>query len=139
MLYHVPDRDKALSEMRRVLKPGGRLYVATNGLSHLAELWELIRAFDPSIELPNPDLGFTLEDGAAQLLPHFHQVELRRYDDGLVVTEIEPLIAYLLSMGKMGAGLEGRLGNFVDHVQREMDRQGAIRVTKAPCMFVATR
>src|SRR5439155_6255128 len=31
MLYHVPDRAKALNEIRRVLRPGGRLYAATNG------------------------------------------------------------------------------------------------------------
>lgn len=32
MLYHVPDRERALIESRRVLKADGRLYAATNGL-----------------------------------------------------------------------------------------------------------
>src|SRR5262245_7631139 len=36
MLYHVPDRPRALAEIRRVLKPGGKLYAATNGDSHMA-------------------------------------------------------------------------------------------------------
>ena len=31
MLYHVPDRPRAFAEVRRVLKPGGKLYAATNG------------------------------------------------------------------------------------------------------------
>src|SRR5215207_10478349 len=35
MLYHVPDRAKAIAEIRRVLKPTGTLYTATNGLKHL--------------------------------------------------------------------------------------------------------
>ena len=31
MLYHVPDLPRAIGEVRRVLKPGGRFYAATNG------------------------------------------------------------------------------------------------------------
>ncbi len=41
-LYHVPERGRALSEIRRVLAPGGRFYVATNGWTHLQELRELV-------------------------------------------------------------------------------------------------
>jgi ubiquinone/menaquinone biosynthesis C-methylase UbiE len=42
MLYHVPDRPKALSEIRRVLKAGGRLFATTNGFNHMRELAELL-------------------------------------------------------------------------------------------------
>jgi SAM-dependent methyltransferase len=42
MLYHVPELDRALSELARVLRPGGRLVAATNSLDHLAELWALV-------------------------------------------------------------------------------------------------
>ncbi|GAB3883634.1 class I SAM-dependent methyltransferase [Terrabacter terrigena] len=38
MLYHVPDLDPALGEVRRVLRDGGAFYVATNGREHLADL-----------------------------------------------------------------------------------------------------
>ena len=34
MLFHVPDRAKALAEMRRVLRPGGKLYTSTMGETH---------------------------------------------------------------------------------------------------------
>src|SRR5262249_18967309 len=40
MLYHVPDRARAFSEIRRVLRPGGRFYAATNGEAHLQEIHE---------------------------------------------------------------------------------------------------
>ena len=40
MLYHVPDIDKALSEVKRVLKPGGKFYVSTNGGRNICENWE---------------------------------------------------------------------------------------------------
>ena len=41
MLYHVEDLDRALSELRRVLRPGGRLVAVTNGRQHMEELRRL--------------------------------------------------------------------------------------------------
>ena len=38
MLYHVRDLDRALAEVRRVLRPGGTFVAVTNGDDHLADL-----------------------------------------------------------------------------------------------------
>jgi ubiquinone/menaquinone biosynthesis C-methylase UbiE len=35
MLHHVPDEEQALSEVRRVLRDGGRFFAATNGQRHM--------------------------------------------------------------------------------------------------------
>ncbi|MBO0792518.1 MAG: class I SAM-dependent methyltransferase, partial [Ktedonobacteraceae bacterium] len=40
MLYHIPDLNRALGEIQRVLKPSGHFYATTFGREHLRELDE---------------------------------------------------------------------------------------------------
>jgi SAM-dependent methyltransferase len=94
MLYHVPDRPKAISEIRRVLKPDGRLYAATNGYNHLREIATLSKESDPDIvtTFDNPEgESFLLENGADQLAASFGHVDLHLYPDGLRVTDADVL------------------------------------------------
>ncbi|MDR1704346.1 MAG: class I SAM-dependent methyltransferase [Clostridiales bacterium] len=46
MLYHVPDINKALSEVSRVLKPSGRFCATTIGWDSLKELSDMYRKMD---------------------------------------------------------------------------------------------
>jgi SAM-dependent methyltransferase len=138
MLYHVPDRPKAFAEIHRVLRPGGRFYAATLGKDHLRELDDMVSRLTGSERRMGGSavLGFLLENGAEQMAPWFPDVRLHRYEDALVITEAEPLIAYILSMS-VGPDLDtDKLASFV---RQELARGGAIHVTKDSGMFEGVR
>lgn len=137
MLYHVPDLAKALDETRRVLKPNGRLYAATNGKLHMQALRDLVVAFEPSAYAWREQTHFTLEDGARWLAPYFTQVELRRFESDLLVTEVAPLVDYVLSMHEISPARAAEFTKFVEAQLRTHD--GALRIQRAAGLFCAVK
>lgn len=141
MLYHVPDRTKALEEISRVLVKGERLYAATIGDNHMGELPDLVLGFDSSSSRQTFDEvdSFSLESGRSQLEAVFPQVELTCYEDGLRITEAEPLVDYVLSGLRWGIKADRRQ-ELLDYVQAVMDaNEGVISITKATGLFTAIK
>jgi len=83
---------------------------------------------------------FTLENGGEQLAPCFTEIEMRPYDDGLDVTEVEPLVAYILSIDAPGFREPAIQAAFTGHAQELMaDGAGTIHLSKSVGLFVARR
>ena len=99
MLYHVPDLQKALSEVRRVLKKGGAFYCATYGEHGIIEyLSGLLSEYGLK---DKTNKNFTLQNGDTYLKQVFSQVERLEYKDSLAVTDIGDLVDYLYSLTSM--------------------------------------
>ena len=105
MLYHVPDRDQAVSEIARVLRPGGRLVAVTNSVLHLHELRELVGSGRSTI-------SFSRESGAELLGRHFARVERRDIDGELEFPDraaVEEYVRASISMSPFVANLPARV------------------------------
>jgi ubiquinone/menaquinone biosynthesis C-methylase UbiE len=137
MLYHVPDRARALSKMRRVLKPDGRLYASTIGETHTQEIYDLASRALGMAPGKRGGFSFTLENGAEQLAQWFASVTLSRYEDALVVTEAEPLIEYIRSGRAKTRFVGERLQRLRDVVNQKLAAHGAIHISKDSGLFEA--
>ena len=87
MLYHVEDRPAAFREIRRVLREEGRLYASTMGRAHLRELREIAGRVFGTKRVTNAAERFGLETGYDQLKAAFATVEVRRYQNSMLVTD----------------------------------------------------
>lgn len=132
MLYHVPDRPRALAEARRVLRPGGQFAAATVGRRHMGGLRELVRRFIPDLppEAAAQSDHFLLENAVEQLEPFFDEVQLEWQPNALVVTEAAPLVEYALSLWSYREVLAGREQAFTEFVEEEIAASGAIQIAK---------
>jgi SAM-dependent methyltransferase len=88
MLYHVEDLDRALSELARVLEPGGKLVAVTIGEDHMAEVWRLVG-------YQKAERPFSRENGAEQLARHFRSVEREDVEAELVFPDAAAVHEYV--------------------------------------------
>jgi len=99
MLYHVRDLDRTITELARVLRPGGRLVAATNASDHLQEMMDLAGIDDF-------DFSFRAENGAEILGRHFTQVETKDGSGTVTFRDADQIRSYLRSSARLSDGAD---------------------------------
>ena len=98
MLYHVPDRERALREMRRALRPGGRIVLVTGGWRE-SRLMALHREAARELGYTEGDAGgarFTLHD-LALVERVFPGAERRLHENALVFPDPAAVLRFYAS------------------------------------------
>jgi SAM-dependent methyltransferase len=120
MLYHVADLDRALAELARVLRPGGRLVAVTNSRDNLPQLWGQFG--ERRLRLHE----FNAENGEQILGRHFSRVERREARGTVTFPDWEAARRYV------GASITRA------HLADELPRfEGALEASRLAVVFVA--
>ncbi len=145
MLYHISNRSGALGEINRVLKSGGKLIAATNGINHMDELHQLLLRLDTDLAYHTEHAfgvnEFTIENGTEQLSPWFGNIRILPFEGSLEVTEAEPLIAYILSMNTSPQKhvTSQQISSLLDTINSEIKRYGSYHISKSTALFIAEK
>lgn len=148
MIYHIPDIPKAIEDMHRIISRDGCLLAATNGDDHLHEIDDLVHSIDPSIIFGSRDLKdirvipFSMSNGREILNAAFKKVLKFKFDDELIITEVEPLVQYILSFpgnAREVFASEEKLSELKTTIAERIRKHGAFFVTKSVGLFVAIK
>lgn len=140
MLYHVPDLSAAISEVHRVLRPGGRFYAATNGDGGMYPfLRGAVLRVDPGATAFADRLPFSLQNGGKILRRRFPLVRRVDYIDSLAVTDTADLVAWVRSNLAAAHYTDSDFQALYDILEEIRLRDGAIRIDKEGGLFIAQK
>jgi SAM-dependent methyltransferase len=149
MLYHVPDPAMAVAEAARVLRPGGKLLVATNGQRHLAEMNELwlplldrtgLRVSLEDSGLVNPRV--TADDARRFVSMHFRDPDVHWLRSSVIVTDAAPVVRHAASSTAaqaVGEYREELMGELSDAITSRVRRDGQFTITTEVAFLTATK
>ena len=148
MLYHVPNQERAIRELRRVLKPGGRVVMATNAADHgrrFRDLHAEVAGEQGYTPAGNSAGRFTLDD-LPLVQRVFADAERHVVRSAFVFPTAEAALAYYASGLVDGIAERDADGShrgkllpiMAARIEAIIEREGVFRVPKDAGCFVAS-
>lgn len=142
MIYFVPDIEKALREIKRILVPGGTFYVTANSCDSMAELNELAEKFAPNGGLNTNGFSsrFDLEHGKEILKKYFKEIDVEILEGKIIVDDAKPVVSYKASTIQGSSILVGETKRkFTKYLENYIKENGNISISTKTCIFKAKK
>ena len=141
VIYHAEDKQKALSELKRVVKKDGFISITSNSDKHMVNVYELGISLDPNFPTDRIIDSFTEEIADTMLLSHYSKVQKLVNEDLLKVNNMEILINYVKS------GVEPRnitlangfWENYAAICAMEMNSRGFVGIMKRSPLYICRK
>ena len=140
MLYHVSNLSKGLSEVKRVMKTGGKFYSSTISNEGMQPfLHEAFKRFHPDTTAFTQNFLFNLQNGYEILNAHFNNVKRVDYEDSLAITETQDLIDWIKSTITLSSYIEQSLDDLFNYFEDIRKKEGAINIPKENGLFISIK
>lgn len=108
----------------------------------MKEISDIVKNFDERINLSSISLAehFGLENGKEILSNYFNFVDIKKYEDELIINESQPLIDYILSChGNQNEYLLNCLKDFKFYIDNLIKQSNGIKITKDAGLFICIK
>ena len=140
MLYHVPNLERALVSINRVLKPGGVFIATTVSQRHIFELTELLSQFELNQKM-NLFSEFHIENGLEVLQPYFLEIKFYEYINIVKITSIEPLMRFISTMypQEIYPDFKRKKGELQKAIEKILDKKSEFHISGITGLFKAKK
>ena len=136
MLYHVPNLDKGLSEVKRILTREGYFYCATYGENGIIPfIVSLLKEYGIK---DTTNKNFTLQNGYGILKKYFSHIQKLVYEDSLAVTNVYDMLNYIYSLTGMSSISKLDRQTLKRILEKEMIN-GVLNIPKEYGMFICKK
>jgi ubiquinone/menaquinone biosynthesis C-methylase UbiE len=141
MLYHLDDKPRALSQIKRILRDDGCFVATARGKNDMRELNELLYSYlGNKSRFKFGESSFSMDNGLDALRPYFSKIAVRHFENSLRITEAEPIIDYYLSfngmMGDMVVLPENEIAGFREFLREKIRKEKGLHVSKESGAFI---
>ena len=143
LLDYLPNLQKALSEVRRVLRPAGQIFASAGSRQHLHELQNLLRPYvarERAQVIGGEEARFGLENGEQSLAPFFRDLTRHDYQSSMTFHEAQPILNYVFSESEIISSMNlAQVSSFTHKVKGYIAKHGEFSVTVDKGLFTARK